>query len=220
MARVVPAVGDFISFFDHDPSTNRRCIYFTLNRKSCPMLCTRADNWRVRRLRERIISDNRLDLLMDYAQYSCCSKANHQNRIENDDVLVPLGDRWMAEIESANNNPAASATEPPDDDSTQPPPGSNAASGMPVSLQTIVAPDVSSVLPWCLIQQYNDGKLTILRSTVVPSLMRPRKLQGASLSKPKTRQTPAQLKIRPRAKSPRSRNSVPTSRAATASLRR
>ena len=113
MPRIVADINDFVSFYEHDPVNQRQCIYFTKYRERCPWHCRDDDNWRAKNLRERVISSERIDLLLDYILNSCCRKAGHQNGMENDPLLIPLAERWKAEIQRhiANGHPAASAAE-------------------------------------------------------------------------------------------------------------
>lgn len=99
-----PVVGDFVNFYDHNPSTSDQCIYITLLGKRCRWFC-RDNNLAVTHHR-RITTTNHEDVLLDdiveYIRCSCCREGNakHRDKILNMGLLLPLADRWFDEIQA------------------------------------------------------------------------------------------------------------------------
>ncbi|OAP61296.1 hypothetical protein AYL99_03497 [Fonsecaea erecta] len=100
-----PGVAWFISFSDHDPSINKKCIFFTkkANNPRCGSECEREDNYRAIQLYQIINAPSKnavgLDVLQEYVLCNCCKFARHQDRIGNLDLLIPLAQRWQDEIQ-------------------------------------------------------------------------------------------------------------------------
>lgn len=102
-----PGVSFFIAFDDLDPSKGRQCIFFTQKRRRCTWDCRNDDNQRAIELRKTIqalpANDVSLQVLQEYVQSNCCRSGNarHRDRIEDIDLLVPLAQRWLQEIQRA-----------------------------------------------------------------------------------------------------------------------
>ncbi|VUC31961.1 unnamed protein product [Clonostachys rosea] len=103
-----PGVSFFVTFLELDPRKQRQCIFYTLKGKRCSWDCQQVDNDRARELYDQINRTpytelSNLELLEDYARYNCCGPkpkgARHQNRIEDIDLLTPLAQRWLEEIQ-------------------------------------------------------------------------------------------------------------------------
>ncbi|KAI8623512.1 T5orf172 domain-containing protein [Xylariaceae sp. FL1651] len=99
-----PSVSWFISFREHDPSTNDQCIYFTKKGPRCSWNCEKRDNQKAINLYE-IICDLpaeavSVELIKDYILHNCCrsGRAQHRDRIEDVGLWIPLAERWLDEI--------------------------------------------------------------------------------------------------------------------------
>lgn len=99
-----PGVGFFITFYELNPSRQRRCIYFTQKGTRCLWPCQENDNRRAIALREEINATqseaDTLALLLEYVLCNCCrsGRAQHRDRIEDVGLLIPLALRWQEEI--------------------------------------------------------------------------------------------------------------------------
>lgn len=94
-----------MSFYDLDPSTQRKCIFIVkTTQKRCSWDCLTADNERAIELHRQIIAASSgivsLDLLKEYILCNCCrqGRAQHRDRIRYIDHLEPLAERWQQEI--------------------------------------------------------------------------------------------------------------------------
>jgi hypothetical protein len=100
-----PGVAWFISFSDHNPSINKKCIFFTKyeNNPRCGSKCEPEDNDRAIQLYQILNAPSKnavgLDVLQEYVLCNCCTFARHQDRIRNMDLLIPLAQRWEDEIQ-------------------------------------------------------------------------------------------------------------------------
>ena len=99
-----PGISFFISFRDLDPSSQNQCIFYTQKGTRCRHRCSASDNARARDLC-RAISLTALepicsDMLRDYILLNCCRMGanKHRERIKEENLLVPLTQRWQNEI--------------------------------------------------------------------------------------------------------------------------
>jgi hypothetical protein len=102
--RFNPGVSWFTPYCDHDPSTDRTCIYFTQRKVRCSRTCDIEDNELAIQLHGEINSLSTdaisLELIAKYISYLCCGwgKTRHRDSIEDDELLIPLSERWKDEI--------------------------------------------------------------------------------------------------------------------------
>ena len=105
-----PGVSFFIPFDELDPSEQSQCIFFTQKGARCRWKCQKSDNKRAIDLHQTIIASPTeipiLGLLQDYVLFNCCGSgyAQHQDRIEDIGLLVPLARRWQNEIRTQKAN--------------------------------------------------------------------------------------------------------------------
>ena len=101
-----PGVSFFISFHELDPSRGSQCIFFTKKGARCRSRCHKSDNRDAGLLYHSLITSQpealNLDQLRKYVLYNCCRKgrAQHQDRIEDVGLLMPLARRWLDEIQA------------------------------------------------------------------------------------------------------------------------
>ena len=93
-------VNSFINFYDFDPSAHNQCIFLTQRLKRCQWSC--RDNTQAIAL-HRHITESRcenIDHFINYVSYNCCKEGNaqHQDRVKNSYLLVPLAKRWKDEV--------------------------------------------------------------------------------------------------------------------------
>ena len=105
-----PGVVWFIPFHEHDPSTDKQCIYFTQYKTTprCKLPCREEDNKRAIELHKEISGlppeAVNVQLIAEYILYNCCRsgearvRVRHRDTIEHDDLLTPLAERWQDEI--------------------------------------------------------------------------------------------------------------------------
>ena len=109
----------FTSFYDHDPSRNNICIFFTkkVSNPRCRSDCTLEDTDRAIQLYRDINAASRkavtLDVLREYILCNCCRFAKHRDRIGNTGLLMPLAQRWQAEIQSRLDQAVTNSVEIP-----------------------------------------------------------------------------------------------------------
>ena len=101
----VPEASDFISFNDIQPSGSSRCIYLIKPGERCKLYRGKDESRRMSELHRQIMESSAkpifLNLLMEYAQSNCCTwrKSQHNHRIKDRGLLVPLAQRWSDEIQ-------------------------------------------------------------------------------------------------------------------------
>jgi T5orf172 domain-containing protein len=102
---VEPGVPYYMSFYDLNPSKQRKCIFITKStQRRCTWDCLTTDNDRAVKLHRQIIAASSgivsLDLLEEYILCNCCrsGRAQHRDRIQYIDHLEPLAERWQQEI--------------------------------------------------------------------------------------------------------------------------
>ncbi|TLS21626.1 uncharacterized protein PpBr36_09447 [Pyricularia pennisetigena] len=94
---------DFVSFYEFDPASDRRCIYLTQKKFRCKLSCHQEDRDRACKLYIRFTTTDELpdlEQVQEYAKLNCCrgKRIWHQDRIEDQGNLVPLAERWLDEI--------------------------------------------------------------------------------------------------------------------------
>ncbi|KIW21910.1 uncharacterized protein PV07_12682 [Cladophialophora immunda] len=102
----IPPVHAFVSFYELDPSSRQNCIYVLRNGNTCRWPRSEKRNNLAATLRNKIAATQSaevsLDLLQEYIRSNCCmgGNAKHQERIEDVNLLEPLAQRWLDEINS------------------------------------------------------------------------------------------------------------------------
>ncbi|KIN08800.1 hypothetical protein OIDMADRAFT_175517 [Oidiodendron maius Zn] len=121
---VKPDESWFISFYEHDPSKNNKCIYFNKNEPypRCGAWMDESDRREAGKLRRAIIAASSetvsLEQIIKYIRYSCCTfaaPAGHRQKIVDDGNLRPLARRWQNEIwqrAASQSSPTSSAPAP------------------------------------------------------------------------------------------------------------
>jgi hypothetical protein len=102
-------VNFFVNFHDLDPFAQKQCIYFTKKGKRCRWNC--HENNRARVLNRRILASTSKNLsiedMIEYVLCNCCTydaaedpfeKVEHRDSIEDAGLVLPLANRWKAEI--------------------------------------------------------------------------------------------------------------------------
>ncbi|KAH8884331.1 hypothetical protein GQ53DRAFT_399305 [Thozetella sp. PMI_491] len=99
-----PGASWFVSFYEHDPSTDDQCIYFTQKETRCLWPCQAKDNQRAIELYETInhmpAEAVGIELIEEYILCNCCrsGRAKHRDRIVDVELSVPLAERWQREV--------------------------------------------------------------------------------------------------------------------------
>ena len=102
----IPPVHTFISFYELDPSSRQNCIYVLKNGEICRWPRSEKEKDLAATIQKRIVAtpltELSLDLLQEYIKNNCCMNGNakHKERIEDVNVLGPLAQRWLDEINS------------------------------------------------------------------------------------------------------------------------
>ena len=100
----VPPLHTLILFNELDPSSRQNCIYVLRNGNGCRWPHSEKRNNLAATLRNKIAATPSagvsLDLLQEYIKSNCWMRgyAKHQQRIDDLNLLEPLAQRWLDEI--------------------------------------------------------------------------------------------------------------------------